>query len=220
MRYLKLIFLLCFALPSITKTEEVPTLTLLSGENEVTLSIKNGWNRDISGVTISPSETLPSWLTVRNVDLPLPIEKDRTIPEKIKLTFSVSKAPTGAYADVPLTLKDDRGNCWVLMFKVITDGSETQPETFDALYENFPNPFNPSTIIPYSLKSKGQTNLVIFNTLGQVVKTLVNESQSAGLHEVRWDGCDDLGHEVSSGIYFYQLTNGSFMNTRRMLLVK
>jgi len=92
-----------------------------------------------------------------------------------------------------------------------------------ALCPNYPNPFNPTTTINYQIpmtKSQFHTILKIFNVLGQEVRTLVDEPQAAGTHSVTWDGRDNSGGEVGSGVYFYRLASGDYQATERMLLVK
>lgn len=88
------------------------------------------------------------------------------------------------------------------------------------LFQNYPNPFNPSTAIRYSLANDGKVTLRIFNLLGQEVKTLVNEFQNAGTHEVVWDGTNHQNHAVSSGNYVCRLTAGKFSVMRKMMLMK
>jgi hypothetical protein len=87
---------------------------------------------------------------------------------------------------------------------------------------NYPNPFNPSTTITFSLttESTEHTELVINNLKGQKVKQLVNEQLPTGQHSVTWNGTDEKGNSVSSGIYFYELESGKFSETKRMLLLK
>jgi len=88
------------------------------------------------------------------------------------------------------------------------------------LFQNYPNPFNSSTVIKYELKEDCHVNLSIYNLLGQKVKTLENGVRSKGHHSISWDGKDDSGREVSSGIYFYQLIGGDYKETRKLVLVK
>ena len=91
------------------------------------------------------------------------------------------------------------------------------------LYQNFPNPFNPTTTISFFTTENNEknTDLVIYNLKGQKVKTLVNEVLPAGEHSVVWNGDDDSGKKVSSGIYFYQLKVGKdFSETKKMLLLR
>src|SRR3990167_3692246 len=88
------------------------------------------------------------------------------------------------------------------------------------LFQNYPNPFNPNTTISYSVYQAGDVDLTIFNSLGQVVRTLVSETKSAGEYTLTWNGRNDAGQVVSSGPYFYRLKIGESVQTRRMLLLK
>ncbi|HXX64053.1 MAG TPA: T9SS type A sorting domain-containing protein, partial [Bacteroidota bacterium] len=81
--------------------------------------------------------------------------------------------------------------------------------------QNYPNPFNPSTTIQYALPRRSQVTLSVYNTLGQLVSTLVNEEQQAGYHEVKFDGSN-----IASGVYLYRIQAGDFRQVRRMLVVK
>jgi len=90
--------------------------------------------------------------------------------------------------------------------------------TFGA--SNYPNPFNPETVIKYALPEGADVRLVIYNTLGQQVRELVNRSQAPGQYQVRWDSRDAMGRQVSSGVYFYRLVAGSNVATKRMMLLK
>jgi FlgD Ig-like domain len=89
-----------------------------------------------------------------------------------------------------------------------------------ALSQNVPNPFNPTTIVAYDLPKDAQVNLDIYNVLGQHVKTLVNEMQRAGRQTVTWDGTDNSGSSVASGVYFYKLRAGDFTDTKKMVMLK
>lgn len=90
-----------------------------------------------------------------------------------------------------------------------------------ALFANFPNPFNPSTSIEYALPEAAEVELLIYDVLGQTVQTLVaNELQGAGYYHLTWDGRDQDGHGVSSGMYFYHLATQDFEQTRKMILLK
>ncbi len=93
------------------------------------------------------------------------------------------------------------------------------PQAF-ALEQNYPNPFNPTTTLQYALKENVDVKLAIYNVLGQLVRTLVNEQQIAGFKEVVWDGANDFGVKVASGIYIYRLQAGDFVKSRKMILMK
>ena len=97
---------------------------------------------------------------------------------------------------------------------------QSTPTEF-ALHQNFPNPFNPQTNIPYDLAESGDVVLRIYNLLGQEVRTLVRERQQAGRYTIQWSGMDDRGVSVSSGIYFYQVSvAGKFQDAKRLMLLK
>jgi hypothetical protein len=85
---------------------------------------------------------------------------------------------------------------------------------------NYPNPFNPETEISFSLPERTQVSLIIYNILGERVKTLVNGEVDAGTHTVSWNGKDEAGKQVASGIYFYRLKTETFDQTKRMVLMK
>ena len=83
------------------------------------------------------------------------------------------------------------------------------------LYQNWPNPFNPVTTISYSLPERSGVSLVVYNTLGQAVARLVDETEDPGSHSARFDGT-----RLSSGVYFYRLQAGSFVAVRRAVLLR
>lgn len=93
------------------------------------------------------------------------------------------------------------------------------PERF-ALDRNAPNPFNPATVIGYRLPEAGRVRLAIYNLLGQEVRVLVDEPMAAGSFTVTWDGTDELGRGVASGVYVYRIQAGGLTASRRMMLLK
>ena len=93
------------------------------------------------------------------------------------------------------------------------------PETFE-LRQNYPNPFNPTTTIQFGLPVDAMVSLNIYNARGQLVKALANGTMPAGVHQIAWNGTDEGGTLVASGMYFYMLQSGDFRETRRMILLK
>ncbi|MSS73884.1 MAG: T9SS type A sorting domain-containing protein [Candidatus Latescibacteria bacterium] len=89
-----------------------------------------------------------------------------------------------------------------------------------ALNQNYPNPFNPETAIRYELPRATNVRMTIYNAQGQAVRTLVDGPRPAGAQAVRWDGRDDRGRGVASGIYYYRLEAAGFSETQKMLLLK
>ncbi|HID10230.1 MAG TPA: T9SS type A sorting domain-containing protein [Candidatus Latescibacteria bacterium] len=90
----------------------------------------------------------------------------------------------------------------------------------NSLGSAYPNPANPSTEIRYSVGLTGPVTLKVYNLKGQVVRTLVDEVKTSGTYTVRWDGRDDKGIEVSSGIYLYRMEAGEYSEARRMVLLR
>ncbi len=86
--------------------------------------------------------------------------------------------------------------------------------------QNFPNPFNPTTTIFFAVPQTGEVKVAVYNSLGQVVRILSENVMSAGNHQVTWDGRDNRGNQVSSGVYFYKIDAGGMSETRKMLLMK
>lgn len=93
------------------------------------------------------------------------------------------------------------------------------PEIF-ALGQNYPNPFNPTTTITFSIAKPENVTLRIYNSQGQAVRTLTNEFLNPGHYQVAWDGSDDSGRQLSSGIYLYRLQAGNLRQLKRMIFVK
>ena len=88
--------------------------------------------------------------------------------------------------------------------------------------QNYPNPFNPSTTIQYQIPDNNvNVNISIYNSIGQLIKTLVNETQNAGNYKVMWDGTNNSGSQVSSGVYIYLMRCGDkFTQAKKLLLIK
>jgi hypothetical protein len=137
-------------------------------------------------------------------------------------------------SNIYFTWQDDHRSNWDIYTKVVdwnwTEVEEEQitglPKSF-VLYQNYPNPFNPSTAIPFSVYDSQfvvhgpvHTTLKVYNILGQLVKTLVDEEKSPGNYRIIWDGKDERSNEVTSGIYFYQLKTKDFTDTRKMVLLR
>ncbi|MDD3563796.1 MAG: FlgD immunoglobulin-like domain containing protein, partial [Candidatus Cloacimonetes bacterium] len=97
---------------------------------------------------------------------------------------------------------------------------ENVPITVTALRGNYPNPFNPETTISYDIKDAGSVRLAVYNVKGQLVRSLVNTKQAAGRYRVIFNGCDDRGKPLSSGIYLYRFTAGRYSSTRKMMLME
>ena len=93
------------------------------------------------------------------------------------------------------------------------------PDNFH-LYQNFPNPFNPSTTIKYNLPTESSIQLKIFDIKGELIKTITGDKLNAGEHEIIWDGTNDKGVRQPSGVYVYQLNVNNSNSARKMILLK
>ena len=101
---------------------------------------------------------------------------------------------------------------------------EIIPESF-ALFQNYPNPYNPETWIPFQLAKAGEVNIQIYNAAGQLIKTIRLGSKQAGMYiqkskAAHWAGRNDMGEKVASGVYFYALRTETFRSIRKMILLK
>ncbi|HEY6952533.1 MAG TPA: T9SS type A sorting domain-containing protein, partial [Bacteroidota bacterium] len=136
-------------------------------------------------------------------------------------TFSGTYHADSTYDVTPSGQKNAQYNALVSIsispYKVptgVTASQDNLPKAY-RLYSNYPNPFNPSTMISYDIPSAGNVKLVVYDMLGRKVETLVNQKQSAGKYGVRFDAS-----RLASGVYFYQLQAGSFVATRKLILLK
>ena len=119
-------------------------------------------------------------------------------------------------AFIKMSLNDDE---WEKVNAAL--GNPDLPRSY-ALSQNIPNPFNPSTTIAYQVaeSSAVHVNVSVYNLRGELVRTLVDEFKDAGLYNVFWDGTDNKGSDLSSGVYFYRMSAGKFSQTRKMVLLK
>ena len=129
--------------------------------------------------------------------------------DKIVLTPDVNYIPTGVGPGETLASGTSIG----------TPDSDN-PKSF-SLAQNYPNPFNPSTSIRYDIYKNGEISLTIYNINGIIVKNLIsNKTQTSGSYSVDWDGTNNEGVQVTSAVYFYELTQGYEKSTRKMMLVR
>ena len=168
--------------------------------------------------TMTVDEGLAGLLPLFNV-IPLKVEpmpdfEYDVVKEYIHRLGYVAYRPQGRIRDVSVKCRNER-------FADDESSPASEPEAVPAavrnfeLGQNYPNPFNPSTVIRYALPYKARANVTVFNALGQSVRELVNGEEEAGYHEVKFDGTG-----LASGVYFYRLQAGSFVETKRLTLLK
>lgn len=116
---------------------------------------------------------------------------------------------------------------WSEVYQFTTDKKLDVEKSMDneiplsfALYHNYPNPFNPSTNIHYSLPNETDVTITVYDMLGRNIHELISQKQLAGKHSIQWDGADRDGNTASAGIYFYQLKADDYIYTKKMLLMK
>ena len=133
---------------------------------------------------------------------------------------SIQNTPDGGFVVAGFAAEDDSSNAdfWVLRFAPeqtigVEDAAIIPSEYF--LVQNYPNPFNPTTTIEYTLPKSREVRLTVYNLLAEEVTSLVDDFQQAGFHKVNWDASN-----FASGIYFYRLQAGDFVQTRKMVLLK
>lgn len=130
----------------------------------------------------------------------------------------------GKEYDIPAVFKNQTGSSFghgpmsVLSIGAF-ERSEAVPTTFE-LGRNYPNPFNPETMIPYQLPEASQMKLIVYNAMGQRIRTLIDEKKEAGWYTIKWDGCDEKGIPVSSGIYIVRMRAGRFVKNQKMMFIR
>jgi hypothetical protein len=130
--------------------------------------------------------------------------KQVSVTTSMGVTDDIDTVYVKLLVDQPTDVEDDQG---------------AVPKSY-SLEQNYPNPFNPETVIEYNLPASGHVTLTVFNVVGQKVVDVVNGYQSAGNKQAVWNGRDQNGREVQSGVYFYRLTADNFTMTRKMMLLK
>ena len=113
------------------------------------------------------------------------------------------------------TLNDNKGAIYIDFDEVTAAGQTITPPQQFSLAQNYPNPFNPSTTIKFELPHSSWVSLTVYDVLGREVSVLMNERREVGVHEVRFDGSN-----LASGVYFYRIQAGSFIQSKKLLLLR
>jgi hypothetical protein len=173
------------------------------------------------------NETLTALNTVEQVE----IQPDGSlkITQSLPMTYARSGLMAVAYKNGFVAVfggRTGRGHLGEVVpyIEILDEASSVQdnnelPKEF-LLDQNFPNPFNPSTVISYKVSTVSQVQLKIYDFLGREIAVLVNEEKAPGKYQVSWNGEDKNGSKVPSGIYFYRMTAGNYSLTKKMLLLK
>lgn len=194
-----------------------PHIVLHNGENIVSFTIANLTRQAVQSLTVAAvEETLPKWIKVSTTSFSFLSEKEEI---EIQLPVTVAGASEKTRGELTLLLSDKKDRHWQTTVYIEVNSSVIKE---DLLLPNVPNPFNPETTIQYQLSGTEarSTSLIVYNTLGQKVRVLAEGMQQPGVYSIRWDGKDDLGRFVASGIYIYRLSSGAFLQSRQMVLLK
>ncbi len=213
--FLLLVFVVLSNIPAYAESSDI---ILSPGGNIIALSVANEWKKDLANLSVSVGMAdIPDGLDINVTPSMLSIRNDKSLKKKIFLEITVNDETATEAFDIPVIFSDSFGNSWEHVIPVsITSEVPTQ----NSLAQNFPNPFNPTTTIQFSLADKSNVRLYVYNSLGQLVTTLLHETRSPGMHSVVWDGKDENGLKVSSGIYFYHMETETFSNTKRMMIIE
>ncbi len=182
--------------------------------NTISLSVANNSSVDANNVTVTFTN-LPAWLDFKSNSIVL-----KSIPAKstgdAEFTFSVDKkAPVGKDTALTAVINTSDGQSWDKDITVMVSA----PKDYK-LYNNFPNPFNPSTKIAFELPKASHVTLTIYDVLGREVTVLANQEYPAGYNEITWNGLNRNGEQVASGVYFYRIAAGTWSKVMKMLSLK
>ncbi len=135
-------------------------------------------------------------------------------------TYDVTASATGYFTQTAQGIQVNANQTTTLNFVMALPNEDVVQVSATALIGNYPNPFNPETTISYSVKEPAPVKIEIFNTKGQLVRTLVNQIQPSGFYSEIWNGTDERGNPVASGVYMYRMTAGNYSSHRKMMLIK
>jgi hypothetical protein len=141
-------------------------------------------------------------------------------PDSLRTDVSGLRSANFSSSATPEVISFSAKKDWIILypsFNMLPVSAESGPYVPQSisLSQNYPNPFNPSTTINYSIPAAGNVELKVYNLLGQLVQTLVNETKAAGAHHIRFDAS-----AFASGVYIYQIEAAGKVQTRRMILIK
>ncbi len=154
-----------------------------------------------------------------NQSYPYPVPLDGAGPSAPGATYVSGTGGSGSWSQMSGYDVAIRIRTAPTLSASVDDMEELSPDSY-TLSHNYPNPFNPSTTINYTLQRRAHVNITIYNLLGQRINTIVEEVKAAGEHTTRWDGKDYDGKPVATGIYLYRIKAGDFSESKKMLLLK
>ena len=192
-----------------TPAQNIYNIPAGSSNNKLEIKINNTTDKTYTGIILTPS-ALPGWVKVKEEFVSIN-EISPASGETAVLTFAVSlDAPLNSEEELSFLIQTKEGKTLNKTFSV----KVTLPDKFE-LNQNFPNPFNPSTVISFSIPSEVKVILKVYNILGEEVQTLVNEVLKPGVHNI-----DFNASHLASGVYFYRIDAGNYTSLKKMILMK
>ncbi|MFQ5906277.1 MAG: FlgD immunoglobulin-like domain containing protein [bacterium] len=189
-----------------------------SRRNELVLEVRNSSKQPLPDVSVKVNES-PRWVRFKTRQLRvaqvLGSEQIRTV----KFLFDVSEEVAPETEGRVELLVEGGEKSWSKGVFLTVLPASLLPEV-TAVHQTYPNPFRRRAIIRYQLSDAARVSLRIYNLVGRLVKTLVNEEKPAGRYEVEWCGDDEIDNILPDGTYFYRLEAGGFTCTRKMVLVR
>ncbi len=210
---MKIILILLVLIPSVVCAQG-NTVPYNSKGNSLALSVENTASITAKNVVVE-IENPPAWFKLESKstllkDIPAKASKDA------EFVFSVEKtAPVGKEEKITAVIRTADGQSWTKEI-ALTVGA---PKEY-RLYDNFPNPFNPSTKIAFELPVTAKVKVVIYDALGRAIRTLSDEEHQAGYIELVWDGKYNTGTSAASGVYFFQAASPTWHSTRKMVMLR
>jgi aminopeptidase N len=192
------------------------------GENYPKYTV--GWSKypvggDIYHITLNIFQTAnanPIFFT-----MPVQVKFNTLLGDTIITLFNNALAQTYQLNinGLPTSVEFDPGN-WILKSLLrLTEAEDVNLQPVYGLEQNYPNPFNPATRIQYTISSRQFVSLKVYGVLGNLIETLINEEIPAGTYEITWNAASG-GSQLPSGVYFYQLKTGDFIQTKKMILLR
>lgn len=218
----------CLCAPELTTVADSDTLTLGQTVNslEVQVEVTNTGGFTAHNVSAVMSGG-PAWLAFTDPNCAYPdLGAGASSLGVDSYELDITSWPGGPFTvDVTVSWEDACGNPYNDVVQVdllpatlpTPVGSGPRENRLEA---NVPNPFNPATTIQYQIAQDGRVTLRVYDVAGRLVRTLVDRAQAAGAYEARWNGTDEAGRPVASGVYFYRIQSDDFSQTRRMVLLK
>jgi hypothetical protein len=193
---------------------QVWQIPFASTGNTISLSIQNNSSVEAKSVSVT-FNNLPSWLGFKTKSAAIESIAANASGDA-EFTFSVDKkAPVGKDTTLVATISTANGQTWTKEIKI----SVGAPKDYK-LYDNFPNPFNPTTKIAFELPKASHVKLMIYDVVGREVAQLADADYPAGYAELTWNGLNKNGNLVSSGVYLYRVSTDKWSKVKKMMVLK